>query len=523
SLLELLDGDPGIRRQPALLSLARLYYERGDPDRAQSLVMEAIESIERPLDAAFVFEDFKYVVNEEELTEYRSLETVQELITFFRAFWARRNPLPADSTDLRLAEHYRRLIYSEKNYAFDGFRFWFDNPDKAGELPFPASYALNGEFNDKGHVYIRLGEPTDRVVTVTGGMTLCTSAIRFDATAFSENTCWVPNESWRYAALGLDFHFVIDEDAVGNNWRLTPVIANLAMLEDRMEWGGPYVRMARAYLNDDPSSRDLDLLEGRHVMADESRGSVERGLSMDRHTWGEDVEPLQFPYVAASFRGEAGETLLMLYFAIPVSGSGEVGAAVHDMEWAPIKKETRLVEVSPGSFAVQGIRISVPPDSYHVAIHMRQSHMVGGYKFTVNAPDFSRGLLSASDLLLAFRIPSPSEVHVNPWGRFSLDQLVHVYFEIYDLTFGEGDLTDYTVELTLRPIRRRSFMSRLFGRSSDALTVRTRHQGTSSSPVETAEIDVRDVDPGRYQLTMKVTDDHTGISVERSREVELVR
>ena len=523
SLAGLLEGDPGIRRQPILLSLARLYYERGDPERAQALVIEAIESIERTLDAAFVFEDFKYVVDGNELNEYRSLNTVQELIAFFRAFWARRNPLPANRIDLRLAEHYRRLVYAEKNYAFDGYRFWFDNPDKAGELPFPASYPLDGEFNDKGHLYIRLGEPTDRIATVTGGMSLCASGMRFDATAFAENACWMPNESWRYAGLDVDFHFVIDQDAVGNNWRLTPVIANRAMLEDRMEWGGTYVQMARAFL-DDPSTRDLDLLEGRHAMADESRQSVERGLTMDRHTWGEDVEPLEFPYLSASFRGEAGETLLMLYYALPLSGSVEVGAAVHDMAWARIRQETKLVEVPAGLLAVQGIRFRVPPDSYHVAIHLRPqgSPMLGGYRFTVRAPDFGRGELSASDLLLAFRIPSPSEVHVNPSGRFALDQLVHVYFEIYDLTFGVSDLTDYSVEFTLTPLKKKSLLRRLLGGSSETRALMTRHQGTTASPVESAEIDVRDVNPGEYMLTVKVTDENSGQWVERRREIELV-
>jgi hypothetical protein len=324
---------------------------------------------------------------------------------------------------------------------------------------------------------------------------------------------------------------VIDQDAVGNNWRLTPVIANRAMLEDRMEWGGTYVQMARAYLNDDPSSRDLDLLESRHRMADESGRSVEIGLTMDRHTWNEDVEPLEFPYVSASFRGDAGETLLMLYYAIPLSQSSdsvrvEVGAAVHDLTWAPIRREAKLVAVpaDPRLLAVQGIQFSVAPDSYHVALHMRphDGRLLGGYRFTVRAPDFSRGALSASDLLLAFRIPSPSEVHVNPWGRFALNQLVHVYFEIYDLTFGPTDLTDYTVELTLAPIRRKSLLKRLFGGSSETLTVRARHQGSSASPVETAEIDVRKVEPGRYLLTMRVTDENTGAAVERSREVDLV-
>ena len=91
-------------RQPILLSRARIHYALGQPETAEAFVRQAIAEIERPMHAAFVFEEAKYIVNEEELAAYRSLERPQEYIAFFDAFWARRDPMPARSFNARLAE-----------------------------------------------------------------------------------------------------------------------------------------------------------------------------------------------------------------------------------------------------------------------------------------------------------------------------------------------------------------------------------------------------------------------------------
>ena len=65
--------------------------------------------------AAFVFEDVKYVVNDQELNAYRSLRTPEEYRAFFHAFWTRRDPTPARAHNVRLAEHYRRLRQAEQD------------------------------------------------------------------------------------------------------------------------------------------------------------------------------------------------------------------------------------------------------------------------------------------------------------------------------------------------------------------------------------------------------------------------
>ena len=137
-------------RQLIYLSLTRIYYAQNLQQLAESYYWKAVDEIQNDVDASLVFEDVKYILTDQELDTYQSLNSITEKINFFKTLWISRDPTPAASINYRLAEHYRRLMYAEKNYEFDGFRTWFNNPDKYGYLNFTRTYNLNQEFNDMG-------------------------------------------------------------------------------------------------------------------------------------------------------------------------------------------------------------------------------------------------------------------------------------------------------------------------------------------------------------------------------------
>ncbi|RMD96796.1 MAG: GWxTD domain-containing protein, partial [Calditrichaeota bacterium] len=145
---------PAMRPQPIFLALARIHYAQNQPEIGQRYFWLAVDTMEEPGDATLVFEDLKYIISDDELKAYRTLKSISEKKAFFHAFWARRDPTPAALVNVRLQEHYRRLMYAEKYYEYDGFRTWFNSPDKLGYLNFPPAYKLNYEFNDKGLIYI---------------------------------------------------------------------------------------------------------------------------------------------------------------------------------------------------------------------------------------------------------------------------------------------------------------------------------------------------------------------------------
>lgn len=594
----------------ALLGRARVLYALGQPERAEPLVTRAIASVDGPFAASILYDDFKYIFNDAELARYRSLTEPAAVQAFYNAFWARRNPTPAAPLNPRLQEHYRRLDHAEANYAHDGLRFWNNDPDKLRELSFPDVYYLNDAFNDKGLIYIRYGEPDDRIATVAGeanGFRTPTG----DAAGLhrlpkeqSLDAGWVPNQSWRYHGPGLDFHFVIDEGGGVDDWRLTPALTNYEMIQDRSAWGGVYARLAsiarevvkerervagtlsegdrEIMLREDtpeeqggggrfeeesvnpgtlerpklfalPSATatrsTMDLMAFREEMVEQSRLAVETGLGTDRHTWSEEVLPLEVPHLTAAFRGADGETSLEVHFALPIgrltreadAGRGtvdvEVGCALYGLDWQPVAAQTDEKKMPPvpdeDAAALDFCRLTAPPDSYRVAFHNRpvQTDRLGGARFELRLPDFSGDALALSDILPATDIRPATGgsrydrgalyVQANPFARFAVEQPLYLYFEVYNLTYGADDRTAYAIEYVLTP---RDGGGGLFRRRDRvALSLRTERDGAERSPREYAELDVSQVDPGRYDLAVRVTDTQTGAVVERVREILLVK
>lgn len=96
----------------------------------------------------------KYLATNEEILEFNKIPDEKKAINFIYTFWNKRNPSPLLKTNPRILEHYKRILYAEKNYRYDKERHSFiNNMD---------SYLLNNEFTDQGFIYIRHGKPDDK-------------------------------------------------------------------------------------------------------------------------------------------------------------------------------------------------------------------------------------------------------------------------------------------------------------------------------------------------------------------------
>ncbi|WP_456424928.1 tetratricopeptide repeat protein [Rhodocaloribacter sp.] len=526
-----LERRPGaLPRASIALALARVFTALGLPDAAAAQFRRAVDGIETPVDAAFVFEDVKHILSPEELHAYRALREPEAFRVFFRRLWARRDPLPAAAENARLIEHYRRLVYVEEHFAYDGFREWWNDPDKRDRLVFPEGYRLSRDFNDKGLVYLRHGPPDDRVATLGAD---------------------VPgNESWRYEATDdlppMVFHF---STLGGANWRLVPVLLGPEMMSDRVAWGEPFTRGYLIY-QEEPHRRDLSLLAFREEMRERSQADVDVGLTTDRHTWPAPVEPLEAPVVTAAFRGAGGQTDVAVWYAFPtvvIARHAPPGARRVDVEIglsvrAPDGREafrrlvTRRLTLSgdPTGGVIDGFAFTAKPDSYRVALHVRPAGtgLLGTFRLDRRLPDFSRPGLAMSDVLAARNV-APAEgaegpfvrrgfrIDPAPTLRFRTGRPLFVYFEIYHLTPGDDGRTHYTLTYTLTPVkpRRRGLFRRK--QKGPTLSLSADHESAETAPVEYAEIDVRKVEPDAYFLTVAVTDRQTGQTVSRTRVVTL--
>lgn len=525
---DLLSRPIGMSRQPVLLALAKIEYARGHDELGERYFWRAVDTIQDSVDAFLVFEEIKYILSEEELQQFLALQDIEAQKQFFRQFWTRRDPTPASSYNVRLAEHFQRLMYAEKYYEYDGFRTWFNSPDKFKYLKFPDTYRLSNEFNDKGLIYIRHGPPDEREVTVS-------------ATTPS-------NESWRYYQRGdqpeLIFHFVIDENATGNNWRLTPIITHPEMLADRVNWGSVYHRM----LNADP----LEVMALETEMAEASAKAVKVGFETDRHSWPDTIRPLEVTYSVATFRGDKDSALVEVYYGVPVypvaqlqSDRPEVvveqGLAVHDSSWQLVARKVRRSVLKlagrsyrEGEFFIERFQRRLLPGRYRVSLHARTEGMpfLGGYQFDVTVPDYWHPGLAMSDLQLAYRVEPAAgaeakfvknglQVIVNPSMRFARNQPVFAYFEIYNLRPDASGTARYRIEYTLKLVKSPSKgLKKLFGflggGGKSAVSLSSDRETAGETAIEWVSFDVTKMRPGLYEMVVKIEDRAAGSTVEKS-------
>ncbi|MCI0694996.1 GWxTD domain-containing protein [candidate division KSB1 bacterium] len=512
---------PAINTTPACLSLVRLNYQREQPQAAEQFFWQAVDGIRNQVDAELVFEDVKYIVTEAELEEFSQLAAPNEYTAFFRRRWISRDPTPAAGFNIRLAEHYRRLLYAEKHYIYDRFHSWFNNPDKLGYLKYPPTYYLNDRFNDRGLIYIRHGEPEERVVTVSPSVPT--------------------NDSWLYGRTKdraeMVFHFVVDENASANNWRVAPFLPQPQFLEDRVHWDPKYFRLLRG----DP----LESLSLTEELARKSADAVEVGFRTDRHTWSKEVKPLEFASYTAFFKAPEGNTALEVYYSLPLPSNKELakmpdtmalyehGLTLHDLQWKEIERQNgripkeKTADIGKEQHFVGQYRFFVKPDSYHVAFFVRQpaTQRLEGWKQDFRLPNFAENELAMSSIVLASAIEpaSGSESFVKnglrlsptPSRRCDRKKPVYVYFEVYHLAPDAEGKSSFVVEYTalLRKEEKsgaKKFFA-LFGGSAKPATtlVVERHADTATS-AEYLALDLGETGKGEFRLSIKVTDQQSG-------------
>lgn len=538
---------------PIYQSLARVYAALDvAPPIVEAQIWNAINAIASPVEAAFVLQDTKYILSNEEWSAYLACETGADYQALFRSIWAKRDPLPASRSNLRIAEHYQRLVHAERNFEYDGPRDrWRDQQRVGKPLAYPVVYGLNTAFNDKGFIYVRHGTPHDRAVSLQEHLP--------------------PNESWLYQGSDTQpemiFHFL---NAGGSHWQLVPALLHPQMLSDRAAWGHPFLQYTERMGQDLQAGSIEDQMEAMRAVPSTSRqaerflnlemqggiasemqrmsqSAVDAAFTTDRHVWDADTKPLPMATTVATFRGTNGETQVELFYAFSMSSltqylpantphvDVELGLVLQDAAWQPAARQVdrkRLAITQKATDGVlNGFRVQVPPATYRMGFHVqpRRTDIVGAFTAQHVAPDYTQPQLMLSDMVLAFQA-RPTEdstlfthggYHIlpNPTYRFKTDQTIYTYFEIYNLTVAGDDETHYTVAYTIKPQNEKRGLFRR--RSRPALTLQTAYHGPDTQVSTYNELDVSTVEPGSYILTLTITDEHTGASVSKARPLVL--
>ncbi|HEY0794429.1 MAG TPA: GWxTD domain-containing protein [Acidisarcina sp.] len=133
----------------------------------------------------WVNEDVHWIITDEELRAFKSLNNDEERDNFIEAFWLRRNPNPDSPENEFREEHYRRIQYADERFA-------------AGKP---------GWRTDRGHIYIAYGKPDSMETHPSGG------SYERPIEEGGGSTSTFPFETWHYRHIegvgdNIDIEFV---------------------------------------------------------------------------------------------------------------------------------------------------------------------------------------------------------------------------------------------------------------------------------------------------------------------------
>src|SRR5450759_80561 len=141
-------------------------------------------------------EDVAYIISDEERTAFKRLQTDEEREQFIEQFWLRRDPTPDTVENEFKEEHYRRIAYTNENFAS----------------------GIPGWKTDRGRIYITYGPPDEKETHPSGG------TYERPSEEGGGTTSTFPFEQWRYRyidGIGSDINIEFVDPTMTGEYRMT--------------------------------------------------------------------------------------------------------------------------------------------------------------------------------------------------------------------------------------------------------------------------------------------------------------
>lgn len=530
-----------------IYQLSFVYMELDKPGEASEAYYAGLNSIDDPLNLEKIYYEIIDVMSKSEQTQWDRLSGNAEKGLFIKGFWKKRDPNPTDLVNERLIEHYRRLYHVRTHFAA---------AEKRG-------------YDDRGAIYLRLGEPDDRFMGISKGIGAS------------------DNESWSYESLkkNLCYDFV----SVGGIFRTVPSLLEAVSGESHIEglidmyeersYISPYYTRVAIKLRGVKDGQTLGILNqneggGSQINPGELAAASNRinvaanlilqnqlGLDLTTVQYQmEDKEVFNYNYGAphlpvnfnvASFRSEKkGFSRFEFYVVTPFSllnftpaitgdmlkSTISLKLVIYDDEYSELEsfsKDYNLTASSQNdvelfSFLEQ-IDMDLKPGKYVMAFEIRnnQNEKVGIYKFSVYTRDYNTDSLTISDIEIAksvepvltkerFIKPNTNlNVIPNPAAAILKTKPLFIFYEIYGLTLNDNGKSRYEVSYKLKMLdTKKSFFGNLAGIFSKPEEISTTssniREGNSVTQYEYIAFDISDLPEGQAELEVLVKDLNSG-------------
>jgi GWxTD domain-containing protein len=449
---------------------------------------------------------------------------------YLRSFWAQRDRVELRTDGERLREHYRRLFYARKNFQLTSNNRHYDIVERYR--------SGSRDFDDRGVIYIRHGEPSSRATYAAPGLE--------------------PNESWRYSRTDGDllFHFIAREDV--QDFKLVESLfdvlgfGNAVRLQDQTNTASDNAIAEQLMLSREQLSPIYRRLQGA------GRGSTGRYQNQERRVGQESIAlgttsdsyELRFPSelksrseVLAVGRDSSGHQVQIAY---AISGSSLEPVTVTRgflysirLRFVATNQRGQVVatldttrhfvapqRVPPNEHLVGRVNTTVPegPLEYRLAIQQGDEAGITLPRDSVRVGAVNSSSLGLSDLVLGSRSANltwrrtPDDTVIfNPLRTYKRSEEMELYYEIEGLR-----PAPYTVELEVRKKGSGGgIFKKIFGGGGAAIRLKFDQQATSSSVSTHRSLKLDRLKPGNYVLAVMVVDSD-GRRDQRFREFQVV-
>ena len=525
-------GDSGV----GLLELARTYYfARRGPEGRRAYFAGARAATSAPA-LTLYRTDLSWVADSAELAAFDGLPDPATRARWLEAFWTQRDVVEARDVGERLAEHYHRWFYARHSFRLVSRHRHYDITE--------VYRAKQVEFDDRGVIYLRHGEPDRRA-------------------RLPVRDSLQPNESWLYRreAGDLIFHFVARDDV--SDFKLVESLADVLgfgravraasfadpeiseLYASRVEFGPLYARVGHSVRA--PAG---ELAEDRA----QGRRNIALGTTSDSYVqrFDQPLEVVASEFVVGAAAGGGGGQMLHVVFAVPgerlagqPGGGGGGAGLLYPLHFRLVVADSadRVVArldtlrifgarqpLRPPAYLTGRLAVAVPPGRYR-------------YRLLVTTPDGTAGDLVRQDSLEVNALGGPGfavsdvvvgregaglvwvqagdTVPLNPLSRFPEESAAELYYEIYGLARG----APYHTVVRLERAGGRSLFGAIRGLFGGARApVLLEFDAAADGPVTRVHrgVSLRDVAKGAYRLTVVISDPASGVSATRTRRFQVV-
>ena len=511
------------------LEIARTLALLGQRDSAVGEYFAALRGSPGPVARAMLRGDLAWIATPADLKTFDALPA-DSVGRWLRRFWGERDVENARRPGERLVEQFRRYAYARAHFRLVTRHRHYDITDAYRD-------STQQEFDDRGVIYMRHGEPDGRA--------------RYAAPGVEANETWVyrrpPPDS------DLVFHFV----AAGHvqDFKL------VQSLFDALGFSAAVVMQSR----EDARSATMDgLLSSRAAISDiyqrlafqggvgrgalmaeerrRGRAAVAVGTTTDDYAlrFEHDLHPVISSFVLAD---SERRPVLHVVFALPATAlrsfpaPGGVGfpfefrLIVYDSAYRRVGAvDTLRVFESPtdlpvGSYLTEQLAARVPPGAFHYHFVVEELQADAGALVSaepIAVPRTDSGF-SASDLVLGLQGSGlvlkrrGGDVPLNPLGTFPRDGTAELYYELYGLPLGAA----VTTRVSVHPEKSPGFFRRLFGGGRGANLAYTTVTDAAERMRVRQRIGLAGLAPGRYVLTVDLVDQATHVRVTRQETFEI--